>query len=161
MIVRCATSNPGKLREFRLAGAEDGNFAVEPVANLRDIPPPEETGDTFELNAVEKALYYAAHTGGWMFAEDSGLEVEALDGSPGVYSARFAGPDADDRANNSLLLEKLNGVADRRAQFVCLIALAREGVTALPIARVKRTPSGIFQADPYFVPPLLEFSASE
>ncbi len=127
MIVRCATSNPGKLREFRLAGAEDGNFAVEPIANLQDIPPPEETGDTFEFNAVEKALYYAAHTGDWMFAEDSGLEVEALDGSPGVYSARFAGPDADDRANNSLLLEKMNGVADRRAQFVCLIALAREG----------------------------------
>ena len=121
MIVFCATSNPGKLREFRLAGA------VEPLPNLRDIEPPEESGDTFEANAIEKALYYGTHTPEWLFAEDSGLEVEALGGAPGVYSARFAGPGADDRSNNSLLLEKLNGATDRRAQFVCVIALVRGG----------------------------------
>jgi XTP/dITP diphosphohydrolase len=127
VIVRCATSNPDKLREFRLAGAQSGDFNVEPLPNLRDIQTPKESGDTFESNAVEKALYYATHTPEWLFAEDSGLEVEALGGAPGVYSARFAGPDADDRSNNSLLLEKLNGVSNRRAQFVCVIALAREG----------------------------------
>jgi hypothetical protein len=88
VILRCATSNPGKLREFRLAGA------VEPLPNLRDLEPPEESGDTFEANAIEKALYYGAHTPDWLFAEDSGLEVDALSGAPGVYSARFAGPGA-------------------------------------------------------------------
>lgn len=126
MIVRCATSNPGKLREFRLAGAANGGISVEPLPNLTAIAPPEESGDTFERNAIDKALYYAAHTPEWLFAEDSGLEVEALGGAPGVYSARFAGPGADDRVNNSLVLEKLKGLTDRRAQFVCVIALVRE-----------------------------------
>lgn len=127
MIVRCATGNSGKLREFRLAGERSGDFVVEPLPNLRDIPPPDETGATFEANAVQKTLYYAACTPDWIFAEDSGLEVEALGGAPGVFSARYAGPGAGDAANNRLLLEKLNGVQNRRAQFVCVIALAREG----------------------------------
>jgi XTP/dITP diphosphohydrolase len=127
VIVRCASGNPGKLREFRLAGEQSGGFTVEPVPNLRDIPPPDETGDTFEANAIQKVLYYAAHTPDWVFAEDSGLEVEALGGAPGVFSARYAGQEADDAANNRLLLQNLNGVADRRAKFVCLAALARAG----------------------------------
>jgi len=127
VIVRCATGNPGKLREFRLAGEQSGDFVVEPLPNLGAIPPPDEAGDTFEANAVQKTLYYAGHTPDWIFADDSGLEVEALGGGPGVFSARYAGLGAGDAANNRLLLEKLNGVADRRAQFVCVIALAREG----------------------------------
>lgn len=127
MIVRCATGNPGKLREFRLAGEHSGDFTVETVPNLRDIRPPDETGDTFEANAIQKTLYYASFTPDWMFADDSGLEVDALGGAPGVFSARYAGPGAGDDANNRLLLQNLNGVTNRRAQFVCVIALAREG----------------------------------
>jgi XTP/dITP diphosphohydrolase len=121
MIVRCATTNPGKLREFRLAGP------VEPLPGLKEIPVPEETGRTFEENASQKAVYYSAYSADWLFADDSGLEVDALEGRPGVYSARFAGDNATDEANNSLLLERLSGAGDRRAQFVCVIALARAG----------------------------------
>jgi XTP/dITP diphosphohydrolase len=129
MIVRCATSNPGKLREFQLAGDEfgAGRFDMRVLEGLRDIPPPEENGATFEENAIEKARYYGAKTSGWLFADDSGLEVTALGGAPGVHSARYAGPGATDASNNALLLEQLRGVNDRSAQFVCVIALVRDG----------------------------------
>lgn len=124
MTLYCATGNPGKLREFRQAGAE---WIVEPLPGLRNLAPPEETGRTFEENAVAKALYYGAHTSDLLFAEDSGLEVEALAGAPGVFSARFAGPESDDGANNRLLLERLRGVENRRARYVCVIALVKGG----------------------------------
>ena len=127
MIVRCATSNAGKLGEFRLAGERSGAFTVEALPNLRDIAPPDENGATFEENAIQKAVYYGAFTPGWLFADDSGLEVNALGGAPGVYSARYAGPGASDAANNALLLEKLRGVEDRTARFVCAIGLVRDG----------------------------------
>jgi XTP/dITP diphosphohydrolase len=90
-------------------------------------PPPEEHGSTFEDNARIKALYYGSKSQGWVFADDSGLEVDALGGEPGVHSARFAGPDATDRDNNQLLLAKLRGVENRKARFVCVIALVHEG----------------------------------
>jgi XTP/dITP diphosphohydrolase len=124
--VYCATGNPGKLREFRLS-AEQAGIHVEPLAGLADIPPCDETGDTFEANAILKAEYYGRHVPGVLFADDSGLEVDALGGAPGVYSARFAGPGATDHANNRLLLEKMRGVRDRSARFVCVIALADGG----------------------------------
>jgi XTP/dITP diphosphohydrolase len=124
--VYCATSNPGKLREFRLA-AEFAGIRIETVPGLAGTPPCEETGDTFEANAIIKAQYYGQHAPGLLFADDSGLEVDALHGAPGVYSARFAGPDATDAANNALLLEKMRGVADRTARFVCVIAVADGG----------------------------------
>jgi XTP/dITP diphosphohydrolase len=123
--VYCATSNPGKLREFRLA--LDGKFAVEALPGLAGIPAPEETGATFEENAIQKALYYSKDCDEYLFVDDSGLEVDALGGAPGVYSARFAGPDADDVANNRQLLERMQGVEDRSARFVCVVALGREG----------------------------------
>ena len=155
-IVRCATSNPGKLREFRLAG-ETAKIAVETLDGLRDIPAPDETGHTFEENAIEKALFYGAYTQDWLFVDDSGLEVDALAGAPGVYSARYAGPDADDKANNALLVERLRGIADRGAQFVCVIALARagklertfRGVVRGRIIDTPRGPNG-FGYDPLF-----------
>jgi XTP/dITP diphosphohydrolase len=153
MIVYCATSNAGKLREFRNAA---GEIAVEPLPGLAAIEPPEETGTTFEENAVLKALYYSCEltrresrevkgyevqgrevTGlelkgrernEWLIAEDSGLEVEALGGAPGVHSARFSGPDATDERNNALLLEKLSGVTQRHARYVAVIALVCDGV---------------------------------
>jgi XTP/dITP diphosphohydrolase len=122
MTVYCATSNPGKLREFQLA-APDFDVRQLPMA----VPPPEETGDTFEHNAAEKALAYGQHVEGWLFADDSGLEVDALGGAPGVQSARYAGENAHDAENNALLLERLRGAENRTARFVCVIALVHNG----------------------------------
>jgi XTP/dITP diphosphohydrolase len=122
MIVYCATSNPGKLREFQLAAPD---FDVRPLPHK--VPPPDETGDTFEHNAMEKAVYYGQHVEGYLFADDSGLEVDALGGAPGVQSARYAGEHATDTANNDLLLRNLTGSTDRTARFVCVIALVKDG----------------------------------
>ncbi len=124
--VTCATGNPGKLREFHLAGEVLG-IDVEPLAGLKALPAPEETGSTFEENASIKAAYYSGFTTELLFADDSGLAVDALGGEPGVRSARYAGPGATDAANNELLLARLAGKADRTARFICVIALAREG----------------------------------
>jgi XTP/dITP diphosphohydrolase len=118
----CATSNRGKLREFQLALRD--SFDVQPLPDLASIAPPEETSVTFEENAALKAIYYSKHCDGYLFVDDSGLEVDALAGAPGVYSARFAGPGASDAANNRLLLDKMRGVTDRTARFVCVVALA-------------------------------------
>lgn len=120
MIIYCATSNPGKLREFQSAAPQYQVCAIS-------LPTPEEHGATFEEAAAEKALYYGAGVDGYLFADDSGLEVDALNGAPGVRSARFAGPGATDSQNNALLLEKLRGVERRTARFVCIIALVHEG----------------------------------
>jgi XTP/dITP diphosphohydrolase len=122
MTVYCATGNPGKLREFQLA-APDFDVQRLPVS----VPAPEETGDTFEANAAEKAIAYGQHAAGYLFADDSGLEVDALGGDPGVRSARYAGEHANDQANNALLLERLRGKTNRTARFVCVIALVKDG----------------------------------
>jgi XTP/dITP diphosphohydrolase len=124
-VLYCATTNPGKLREFRMA--LDGSLTVEPLPALASIPAPDETGSTFEENAIQKALYYSKHCDGYLFVDDSGLAVDALGGAPGVYSARWAGPDATDQANNRLLLEKMLGVPNRAARFVCVVAMAQSG----------------------------------
>ena len=126
MTIYCATGNPGKLREFQLAG-ELLDIDIEPLAGLKQITPPEENGATFEENACIKAAYYSRLASGLLFADDSGLEVDALGGAPGVYSARYAGPHATDLANNELLLRSLGGNRNRRARFVCVIALAEAG----------------------------------
>ncbi len=124
-----ATSNPGKLREFQMAGRDFSHsgmdFDIRPMPVK--IPPPEETGDTFAANAIEKALAYSKHVSGYLFADDSGLEVDSLGGAPGVHSARFAGEHSTDAQNNALLLDRLRGVENRTARFVCAIALVREG----------------------------------
>jgi XTP/dITP diphosphohydrolase len=126
VIVYCATTNQGKIAEFRMAAADD--LVIEPLPGIRDIPVCEETGSTFEQNAIQKALYYGVHARGYLFAEDSGLEVDALGGEPGVYSARYAGPNATDEDNNLLVLERLGSSARRRARYVCVIALVEAGV---------------------------------
>jgi XTP/dITP diphosphohydrolase len=119
MKIYCASGNAGKLREFRMISPE-----IEP---LLGIPACDETGHSFEENAIQKAVYYSAHTDGMVFADDSGLEVDALGGAPGIYSARYAGEHAGDAANNELLLRNLTGQENRRARFVCVVALARNG----------------------------------
>jgi XTP/dITP diphosphohydrolase len=121
----CATTNRGKLREFQMAFAH--SFQVESLPGLASIPPSDESGVTFEENAIQKALYYSQHADQPLFVDDSGLEVDALGGAPGVYSARFAGPHATDAENNELLLERMSGVSDRTARFVCVVALAESG----------------------------------
>jgi XTP/dITP diphosphohydrolase len=124
----CATTNPGKLREFVLAAERSGHdIVIEPVPDLRNIPPCEETGATFEANAVRKAIYYSQFVDGFVSADDSGLEVDALDGAPGVRSARYAGEAATDADNNRLLLQNMRGMENRMARFVCVVALARHG----------------------------------
>jgi XTP/dITP diphosphohydrolase len=125
--IYCASGNAGKLREFHLAGALLG-IDIEPLPGLKSLVPPEEIGATFEENACLKAVYYSQFAPGPLFADDSGLAVEALDGAPGVLSARYAGEDATDDANNRLLLDRLRGVENRTARFVCVIALAEQGI---------------------------------
>jgi XTP/dITP diphosphohydrolase len=120
--VYCATSNAGKLREFQLAAPD---FDVQKLP--KQVPAPDETAETFEENAILKAMYYGQFTDGYLFADDSGLEVDALAGAPGVQSARYAGDDATDADNNALLLKNLNGIASRTARFVCVIALVKDG----------------------------------
>jgi len=152
MTVYCATSNPGKLREFQKA-APDFDVCALPA----DVPPPSENGETFEANAIEKALGYGKYTNEYLFADDSGLEVDALGGAPGVYSARYAGEDATDAANNALLLERLHGIENRTARFVCVIALVRgnrlvktfRGIVEGRIIDEPRGPGG-FGYDPLF-----------
>jgi XTP/dITP diphosphohydrolase len=125
----CATGNQGKLREFRMA-ALHAPVEIELIEAYKQLPPCVEDGATFEENAIKKALHYAPHAPGPLFADDSGLEVDALGGAPGVYSARFSGPGATDESNNRLLLEKLRGVSNRAARFVCAIALVEGGRVA-------------------------------
>jgi XTP/dITP diphosphohydrolase len=157
--VWCATGNPGKLREFRLAGEVLG-IDIEPLAGIKSLVAPEETGATFEENARLKAEYYSRFAPGPLFADDSGLEVDALGGAPGVYSARYAGPSATDEANNRLLLERLDGNSNRAARFVCAIALAKggqavrtfRGVVEGEILTAPRGPGG-FGYDPLFYYP--------
>ncbi len=129
MMLYAATSNAGKLRELLMAREGSGltDLNVEVLPNLRDIAPPAEDGATYEENAATKAVYYSGFTTGLVLAEDSGLEVEALGGAPGVRSARYAGVGATEAANNALILESLAGQANRRARFVSVAALARRG----------------------------------
>ena len=123
-------------------------------------PAPCETGATFVENAMLKAVYYSKHCTELLFAEDSGLEVDALDGAPGVYSARFAGETATDEQNNRLLLARMDGIAGRRARFVSTIALARAGqvietFTGVVEGEILTAPRGTngFGYDPLFYYP--------
>jgi XTP/dITP diphosphohydrolase len=124
--LHCATSNAGKLREFRMAAERFGIRVLE-LPGLSEIAPCEETGHTFKENAVLKAAYYGPRAPGLLFADDSGLEVDVLDGAPGVFSARYAGPGATDTQNNALLVGNMRGREKRAARFVCVIALANRG----------------------------------
>ena len=123
-----ATANPGKVREFREMLGDD-RYTWHDLAAFGDIPAVEETGDTFLANASLKAAGYARATGLWALADDSGLAVDALDGKPGVYSARWAelsGTGKGDADNNLTLLQQLEAVPDERrtARFVCVLALS-------------------------------------
>lgn len=121
-----ATSNQGKVKELA-AMLKDLNFEVVSIADYPGFPEVEEDGDTFKANAIKKAQAAARFTGELSLADDSGLEVDALDGAPGVHSARFAGEPKDDAANNCKLLKLLENVppAKRTGRFRCVIAITR------------------------------------
>ena len=120
-----ATHNTHKLREVR-AMLPDGLKLVG-LTDLGRTDPLPETSDTLEGNALQKARYVKEHYGYDCFADDTGLEVDALHGAPGVYSARYAGEDCDSAANVRKLLAALDGMADRRARFRTVIAFVTDG----------------------------------
>jgi XTP/dITP diphosphohydrolase len=153
-----------------MAASEFGGsgYVIEPLPEIKQIPAPDESRSTFAENALLKASYYSGFTAELVFADDSGLEVDALDGEPGVRSARFAGFGANDQANNDLLLSRLSEVSNRAARFVCVIALARAGQSLQifrgevngRILRESRGENG-FGYDPLFFYPLLGKSFAE
>ena len=155
-----ATRNKGKIAEIARILSFDSGIQIRSVAEfgLADI---EETGTTFEENAALKALTVARATGFAALADDSGLEVDALNGAPGIYSARYAGNHGDDKANNEKLIRELAGIApnERSARFVAVIAVAKpDGSTIMArgelegeISESARGVNG-FGYDPLFKP---------
>jgi len=158
MTLVLATRNPGKISEIK---ALLPGMRVVTAASFVGCPEPEETGRTFEENALIKARAVSRFTGRTALADDSGLEVDALDGAPGVRSARYAGTDATDQDNIRRLLDALDGIsdADRTARFRCVVAVVVpdgrtwtvEGACEGRILQAPRGDAG-FGYDPLFVP---------
>lgn len=151
-----ATNNAHKLGELRgIAGEEWNIVSLAEIGCHDDIP---ETADTLEGNALIKARWVKERYGYDCFADDTGLMVDALDGAPGVYSARYAGPGHDSAANMKLLLERMADKDNRKAHFSTVIALVMDGEEHIFEGRVDgtiaREPSGCggFGYDPVFVP---------
>jgi XTP/dITP diphosphohydrolase len=180
-----ATTNPGKLREFREAAvALKQGLQIEPLPGMAELEIPVEDGETFEANASIKAEDYSlAAPGELVLAEDSGLAVDALGGAPGVYSARYAAQltggrdvsthqNSDDDANNAALIKQLEGLPrsndSRGAKYVCVIALARDGKTIQTFrgevaGEMLTQPRGTggFGYDPLFYLPALDKTFAE
>jgi XTP/dITP diphosphohydrolase len=177
-----ATSNPGKLRDFAGAAQRHG-VEIAGVPGFSSLPSVVEDGLTFEANARKKAEAYSQHVPGEIVvADDSGLEVDALQGAPGVHSARYAAPDLenkqpheasanmDDNANNARVLRELKDIprAQRSGRFVCVLAAARDGKT---LATFRGTSEGVildsprgangFGYDPLFYFPQIEKTFAE
>ena len=125
-----ATHNQGKLQEFREL-MKELPVQIKCLADFEAIEEPEETGKTFAANAKLKAAYYAKKTGMVCIADDSGLEVQALDGAPGVRSARYAGEKATDEENNQLLLHNMKFQVKRTCRFRCALAVVQPDVRVL------------------------------
>jgi len=169
-----ASNNPGKLREFRQMLAPLG-MEIVPQAEL-GIPEAEEPHGTFVENALAKARHASRAGGLPAFADDSGICVAALGGAPGVHSARYAGDapaggrEAQDAANNRKLIAALEGKADRRAHYYCVIVLVRHAADPEPLiaegrwqGEVIAAPRGAggFGYDPYFLLPGIGRTAAE
>jgi len=160
-IIVLATGNTNKLQEIK-ALLRDYPVSIKSLADFGPMPEPVEDGVTFDENAYKKALHYAKVLGLPCLADDSGLVVDALDGRPGVYSARYAGPDATDWDNCEKLLKEMDTEGDRSAHFVCVLSLATPAGPALTwegrcdgeITTERRGKSG-FGYDPIFFYPQL------
>jgi XTP/dITP diphosphohydrolase len=172
-----ATSNPGKLRDFAGAAAPHG-IEIAGIPNFPSLPTVVEDGKTFDENARKKAEQYSrAAMGEMVLADDSGLEVDALEGAPGVHSARYAADqphlaeeNTDDEANNARLLRELRKVppAKRTGRFVCVLAVARSGATLATFrgtaeGTILRAPQGTngFGYDPLFYFPRIRKTFAE
>jgi XTP/dITP diphosphohydrolase len=165
-----ASNNPGKAREIRQL-LDKAQILVRPQSDF-GVPEAEETGLTFVENALLKARNAAQHTGLPAIADDSGIEVDALNGAPGVYSARYAGKDSDDNANNRKLLEALQDVPDpeRGARFQCVVVYLRHAEDPAPLicqgtweGRILQRASGDngFGYDPIFFVPSENCSSAD
>lgn len=165
-----ASGNQGKLREFQQLLVECG-FQVRPQSDYQ-LESAEETGLSFVENAILKARHASAHTGQAAIADDSGLEVDALQGRPGIYSARYSGPEASDADNNAQLLRELDGTpAEKRsARYHCVLAFLRHAEDPTPLIcqgswegfildQVRG--NGGFGYDPLFYVPSHDCSAAE
>ncbi|WP_456380803.1 XTP/dITP diphosphatase [Thiolapillus sp.] len=164
-----ASNNPGKVREIgQLLASQDMEVLPQSAFGITEV---EETGLTFVENAILKARNAALHSGLPAIADDSGLEVDALKGAPGIYSARFAGPGASDADNNRKLLAELENVPEeqRTARFQCLLVYMRHENDPVPIicqgtweGRILRHPQGDngFGYDPLFFVPEKNHSAA-
>ena len=155
------TRNPGKVREIESILADSG-WTFSSLQAFPNVDTPAETGTTYAENAILKARFYSLATGMCALADDSGLEVEALGGAPGVFSARYAGENASDADRRALLLSELAEVSDvnRRARFVAVVAISdadgsvlhvSEGICEGTIISSPRGDGG-FGYDPLFVP---------
>jgi XTP/dITP diphosphohydrolase len=164
-----ASSNPGKLNEYReLAG--NSPVQLQLIPNFNQFPAFDETAPTFAENSAGKALHYSRFTPELVIADDSGLVVPALGGSPGVHSARYAGPGASDADRVQKLLREMRGKEgdERRARFICVITIARNG-SALAITSdfaegaLTLEPKGKngFGYDPIFFSPVLGCTFAE
>lgn len=151
-----ATGNANKVKEANeiLAGSFQ-IISLQDIGCLTDLP---ETGDTLEHNALQKAHYVREHFNVDCFSEDTGLEIEALHGAPGVYSARYAGPECRSEDNVALVLDQMKGQENRRARFRTIIALLLQGeehlFEGIVNGHILEAPSGTggFGYDPIFVP---------
>lgn len=163
-----ASSNRGKLAELNRLLAADG-FELISQDEL-GISPAEEDGATFVENALAKARHASAACGLAAIADDSGIVVAALDGAPGIHSARYAGPQADDAANNRRLLQALRERPDRAAYYYCAIVYLRRAADPVPLIATGRWDgtiieeargTGGFGYDPYFLPEGFHSTAAE
>ena len=127
-VLLLASSNQGKLREYR-ALAAGSPIELGVIPDFEDVPSFDESAPTFAENSAGKALHYSRFTAELVLADDSGLVVPALDGAPGVRSARYTGPNATDDDRTQKLLKEMKGMrgGDRRVRFVCVLSLARAG----------------------------------
>lgn len=160
-----ATNNPHKLSELRNALGEAAEIiSIDDVGISGDIP---ETGDTLEANSLQKATFIYNKTHFTTIADDTGLEVEALDGRPGVFSARYAGPNCDADDNMNKLLEELKGKTNRKAVFKTVITYLHEGevrqFTGECAGTIRHERSGAegFGYDPIFEPEGFDITFAE
>ncbi|WP_218355370.1 RdgB/HAM1 family non-canonical purine NTP pyrophosphatase [Alteromonas lipotrueiana] len=163
-----ATGNSGKLKEFtNLFSEQQVSIVGQADLGVKEVP---ETGTTFVENAIIKARHAARQTGLPAIADDSGIVVNALGGAPGIYSSRFAGENATDIDNVELLLNRMNGEADRRAHFMCTLVYLRHADDPVPLISQGHwhglisnqiNGHGGFGYDPIFYVPAQECTAAE